>query len=240
MGGKGGSSGPSIDQINQQAYAAGASGQKWNDITGQIPYGHDSALQSWLSGQKSVQQVHTPHFGGFEMPHMAMPHIPSAQDSGVDFDAQMKQQQEALRQQEAERQRIAGQNQRDQLYAAYMDAAGSSTDYINSQINQEIANAKLLGIDYQMDDEIKTKRISDYFASVWGEGEQGQLEALMKQWGNPAGFKGFTITRGDASKVKGQAGGEEQVSAGVGQKPKILLQDEEEQLLGGAQTLLGE
>ena len=243
MGGKGGSSGPSTDQINQQAYAAGAGGQKWNDITGQIPYGHDAALQSWLSGQKSAQRQQSFEMPEFAMPEFAMPEMPDQSQALAQqqsqFETQMQQQKEAAAQAEAERRRIEGTNKRDALYSQYMDAAGTATDFINQQINDEMSNARLLGIDYQMDDEMKSQRIGDYFASIWGEGQQSQLEALMGQWGNPSGFDGFTISRGDAGKVKGGQAGEQQISAGKGQKPKLLIEEDEEQLLGGAGTILG-
>lgn len=235
MGGKG-SKGPSLDQINQQAYAAGQSGAKWVDIQGQIPYGHDSALQSWMAGGSAAKQAHEPafhfpEFGGFHMPHSP---------SGPSYEDQLAQQQAMMDKSQADAARIQGENQRDQLYSAYMDAAGSATDFINSEIEREQSNARLLGIDYSIDDEMKSQRISDYFASVWGEGEQSQLEAMMGKWGNPQGFSGFTITRGDASKYAGKEGSEKEVGTSVGQKPKpTLATDEEEDTLGGNVTILG-
>ena len=236
MGGKGGSSGPSQADINQQAYAAGQSGAKWVDIQGQIPYGHDSALQSWMQGGAARQQQ--PHFAGFEFPEMAMPHTPES--SGPSYEEQLAEQERMQREAEARQARIAGENDRDSLYSAYMDAASTATDYINSEIDREQSNAKLLGIDYVMDDEMKSQRISDYFATVWGEGEQSRLEALMGKWGNPQGFGGFTVTRGDASKYASQEGEETEVGQSRGQKPKpTLVTDEEEDTLGGNATILG-
>ena len=89
---------------------------------------------------------------------------------------------------------------RDQLFSEYMDAATAATDYINQQIQQERANATLMGIDYVITDEIKQQRINDYFASLWGEGEDKTLKQLIKQYGNPEGFTGeWLVTRGTAS-----------------------------------------
>lgn len=240
MGGKGGQSGPSQAEINQKAYAAGASGQKWNDVTNLVPYGHDQALESWMAGQQSVK--HQPSLE--DMLHGAMGgfhQAGSSSDSSTDLQATLDAQLEQQRQAEEERRRIEGENRRDQMYAAYLDAAGTATDYVNSEIDREAANARLLGIDYTIDDEMKNTRISDYFATVWGEGEHSQLEALMKEWGNPQGFEGFTITRGDASKYAPEEGEETTVGKSGGMRPGLgnVLEDEE-QVLGGTTAILGE
>jgi len=138
-----------------------------------------------------------------------------------------------------ERARLAqGGRDRDNLYSSYMDAAGNATDTINKQISGERSNAALLGIDYNVTNDQKTQRINDYFGSIWGAGEQTQLEQLMGNFGNPAGFTDFLVTRGDGSNVKDTTGapGTETVVASRGMKPTIA---EEEETLGSAATILG-
>ena len=79
---------------------------------------------------------------------------------------------------------------RDTLFSDYLDAAGSATEYINQQISEERANAALLGIDYQLTDEMKQQRIGQYFNTLWGAGAEGELDTLIKEYGNPTGFDG--------------------------------------------------
>lgn len=146
--------------------------------------------------------------------------------------------QERLRQEER---RIAGENERDRLYGDYMSAASSATDFINSQIKEEQANARLMGVDYNLSDEQKADRISNYFATIWSEGDQTRLENLFKEWGNAKGFEDWTITRGDASQYTPREGSEEGVGTATGIKPAITGQgqDEDEKMLGGASILGG-
>lgn len=89
----------------------------------------------------------------------------------------------------------AGLNRRDSMYSDYLSAAETSVDFINEQIIQEQANADLLGIQYEVTDEQKAERISKYFSSVWGEGDQSTLEGLFGEFGDPEGFEGFSIER---------------------------------------------
>jgi hypothetical protein len=238
MGGKG-SDGPQYtqQQINEQAYAYGQQGVKWVDFQADIPFGHDQALQSWMAGQQAGGS-HAGSHGGFEF-SFGGSHGGADAGGGADAYAEAIAQQTAdLAQQEEERRRIEGQNRRDALYSDYLDAAGSATDYINSQISSELANAQLLGIDYAIDDEQKQTRINDYFGSIWGEGQQGELEALMKEWGNPAGFSGFTVVRGSGETLQSAEGGEETIAVSRGIKPTIVS-EEEDQLLGGGPSVLG-
>ena len=239
MGGKG-SSGPSREQMQQQAYAAGQSGTKWSGPGGVHEMsggGGEDLLSAWMAGQSAAQPE--PHYPSFEFPEFHTPAAHTPEDSGPTYEEQLAEQERLQKEAEERQARIAGENDRDSLYSAYMDAAGSATDYINSEIDREMSNAALLGIDYVMDDTMKSQRISDYFATVWGEGEQAQLEALIGKWGNPQGFSGFTVTRGDASKYAGKEGEETEVGQSRGQKPKPTLVTDEEDTLGGQATLLG-
>ena len=87
-------------------------------------------------------------------------------------------------------------SRRNTLFSGYMTAAETAVDYINQQINEERANAALLGVDYQLTDELKQQRINKYFDMLWGAGDELELDNLIKEYGNPTGFDGnWTIRR---------------------------------------------
>jgi hypothetical protein len=186
-----------------------------------LAQGFLAGWQDAASQSAPAPKIEMPDFSGvFEAP----------QQPQVDYAAQLAAQEEARRIAE-------GTAARDKLFSSYMDAAGTATDYVNSEINREMSNAKLLGIDYAIDDEMKGQRISDYFATIWGEGEQSQLEGYIRDFGNPTGFTGFSITRGDGSKYAKRPGSETQESVSGGIKPTLAT--EEEEVLGGPATVLG-
>jgi len=174
--------------------------------------------------------------GGPPAPNPFAFHFPEQQDFGALFAQQAA---DAAAAQEAAL-RAAGEQQRDQLYSDYLNAASTATDFINSEIAREQSNASLLGIDYSITDEGKTDRISNYFASIWGEGDQSQLEGLFSLWGNPAGFSGFDLERGDAAGFAGpkELPGDSGVATTTGTRPKKKALTSEEETLGSA-TLLG-
>jgi len=147
--------------------------------------------------------------------------------------AEAQEQQEALL-------RERGESDRDQLYSGYMDAANSATDNVNSEIADESSNARLLGVEYDITDDQKQQRIGDYFATLWGEGQQSQLEGLMDKWGKPKGFEGFSVARGDGSKYEGKKKGEKKsVSQSKGVKPKTILDEEDDADMLGGSSILG-
>jgi hypothetical protein len=131
-----------------------------------------------------------------------------------------------------EQKKAEGISRRDELYADYLDSVDKATNYVNDQIEQEKANADLLGVQYNMDDSIKNQRISDYFASIWGSGQQGELEKLMTDWGNPEGFEDWLVVRGDASKVDSSDGSGLQEVQGAtnrqGTLPSLTEEDDDE------------
>ena len=170
---------------------------------------HQFRYQDWLKSQ----QPEMPDFGSFF----------EGFGSSEDYAAQLAQQQ-------ADQERIIGENDRDSLFSDYMSAADSATSYINNQITQQQANADLLGIQYNVDDEQKGTMISDYFASIWGAGDQSRLEGLMGKWGNPKGFSEFAITRGDASSFGGPEGAEKTVETSKGVRPTLATDVEEDTL----------
>jgi len=154
-------------------------------------------------------------------------------------EAQAQAAAEAQKQQEALL-RERGESDRDQLYSGYMDAANSATDNVNSEIADESSNARLLGVEYDITDDQKQQRIGDHFATLWGEGQQSQLEGLMDKWGKPKGFEGFSVARGDGSKYEGKKKGEKKsVSQSKGVKPKIILDEEDDADMLGGSSILG-
>jgi hypothetical protein len=163
--------------------------------------------------------------------------LAEAQDQAAEAQAQAAA--EAQKQQEALL-RERGESDRDQLYSGYMDAANSATDNVNSEIADESSNARLLGVEYDITDDQKQQRIGDYFATLWGEGQQSQLEGLMDKWGKPKGFEGFSVARGDGSKYEGKKKGEKKsVSQSKGVKPKIILDEEDNADMLGGSSILG-
>jgi hypothetical protein len=159
---------------------------------------------------------------------MAPMEMPMAESASINEDYLANQE---------EQKRTEGISRRDELYADYLDAVDKATNYVNDQIEQEKANADLLGVQYNMDDDTKNQRISDYFASIWGAGQQSELEKLMNDWGNPEGFEDWLITRGDASKVEPEQSGLQEVQGATNRQSTLpSLNDEDEDDLGLTST----
>lgn len=166
---------------------------------------------------------------GAMMAAMQPMHMPSvSQPTGPSLEEQ--------REQQRMEQGIAD---RDAAYTDYMDAASSATDYINREIDKERANARLMGIEYDVTDEQKSQRINDYFATVWGEGQQTKMEQLFDEFGKPKGFEDFTVTRGDASKYEKEGGASEEVVGSTGKPKKVASPLLDDETLGGQASPLG-
>ncbi len=180
MGGKSGQAqAPTLDAAGQAYY------DRYPGVaeTGVDPRWH---YDTYGRNEGRTWGVPQPSMPAFHMPSMRMPDMPSG-PSGPSYEEQL-----------AEQRRIQGENERDKLYSDYVSAVGTATDYINAEIEKERSNAELLGIEYVMDDEMKNTRLSNYFGTIWGAGEQSRLEALMKEWGNPSGFTDWILKRGDS------------------------------------------
>lgn len=229
-GGKGGSSGPSPADITNAnaAYQGGFGfGSRGESAEGNYDIGSPWAPyweQGFGAGQQQWQQQQWMSqfgemMGGFEG---------GFEPSGPSYEEQM------------EMARIErGKAKRDAGYTAYMDASSAATDYVNSEINKEISNANLLGIHYDITDEMKQARIENYFASIWGEGEDAEVRALVEEFGEPTGFEGWFLNRGDASLAEGgETEGDETVVSrtGIPARPPTAGQNEED-LLGTAGIL---
>jgi len=229
MGGGGGKDGgggpPPIDpklaqSTYQDWYKKGSLGNPYHDPG--VPEYTQYAAQGYEAGRQARQQQEmlSQLQASFAMPEMPMYEGPSYEE------------------QLAEQKKQIGIQNRDELFASYLDAASAAADYVTSEIEAEQANANLLGIDYNIDNQQRQQRINNYFATIWGEGQQTQLESLINEYGAPEGFTGWTVQRGDPSFYQTTKPGEE-TTVGVtkGQKPMLLEEDED--VLGAESTVLG-
>jgi hypothetical protein len=127
----------------------------------------------------------------------------------------------------------------DDIASARADAASSAVDLVNQQIADESQNAQLLGISYDINDEVKQQRINDAFATMWGEGSEQQYVELSNTWGVGPNT---SITRGDGSTYSSAEGGTNIEGSTAGMKPgaklptSLMTQDDEgpfKSILGG-------
>lgn len=184
------------------------------------------AYTGWIDADRDYQARQQESNGFMEM-LMAMMGAP-AMPTGPSYEDQQAEYNRRL----TEQRRQQGIADTQTAYTNYLNAATSATDYINAEITKEQSNAALLGVDYNITDELKQQRIENYFATIWGEGDQTQLETLMGQWGAPGEL---TLKRGDASAyTKSPATGEKVVSTSKGMRNPLLDEEEETQgnLLG--------
>ena len=85
------------------------------------------------------------------------------------------------------------------LYASKFDAADQATAEVNQQILDEQGHAKLMGLDYSVDDATKQQRINDLFANYWGESDDTTLSGLIEKYGDQGYTWDLPITRGTAT-----------------------------------------
>lgn len=227
-GGKGGGQAPAPWELSAQedwgtagynyGYGGGDSPEGKYDPNDQFaPYWEGGYAQGQMDWQKAQMMDRFSHM----MSGGAAPHAPSGP---------------SLAEQRAAAERAQGENRRDMMVSEYMDSADLAANYVNSQITQEISNANLMGIEYEVTEENKAARVSNYFASIWGEGQDSEAKALVDKWGMAKGFEGFTLERGDASMATGTIEGTEQ---DVGRtKPKPPPKPEEDAALA-REDLLG-
>lgn len=160
------------------------------------------------------------------------------QEQAAQFQQQMRQAEIDRAAREEAARREAGIKQRDKLFSERLTNASLATDYITQQLNEEASTARLMGVDFNVTDEQKAGRISDYFATLWGEGSERELESLIKEWGAPEGFSGtWDIVRGNAKNFTDQTKPDTSTTIATGKGvPRLAtlatLDDEEEALLG--------
>jgi len=225
-------------QAGSNAYNAASQGQDWGTIVSNSQ-GYESQARAGFDKYQSEQQESSMYeqmfmsmMGGGETSGT------SAETQQARYEEQRQAQQtsydESLAARQAEYDRKAeearmtqGYNDRDSAYSSYLDAAGTATDYITGEISGERSNAALLGIDYNITDEQKSTRINDYFATLWGGGQQSGMENLFSEFGNPQGFEGYGVTRGNAENYASKTTPEETLSTSKGLKPRASLATEE-------------
>jgi len=122
------------------------------------------------------------------------PTIPTSSSGGGYQYPDYQAQQEAAA---AEAEKAAGIKNRDKLYGEYIKAAEATIDDVDGQIARERSNSALMGIHYDMNDEIRAQRLQNYFTEIWAEENQTQLDELIGKWGEPKGFDGYILTRAE-------------------------------------------
>jgi hypothetical protein len=223
MGSGGGGSQNWQQQAYNNAYSAAQAGQPLDMAISNQPNYADATRMAYEDWGKS---------NAFSVESMIGPMM--------EMQRQYQEQQAAAAQaykEEQERLRLEqGRADASTAYGDYLTTAESASSYILSQIADEQANAKLLGVEYEMTDEMQSQRISDYFASIWSETDQQRAESLINEYGAPEGFKGFTIKRGDASNIKAESEAKE-TQTGVSKGIKLAAEEDPEELLGTAVKL---
>ena len=130
----------------------------------------------------------------FEMPDFSsmMPEQPDY--AKINADAQAKAEQ------------TDGENQIRSLFSNKFAAADKATSDVNTQIANEMAHAKTVGLDYSVDDVGKQTRINNVFADYWSSGDEQNLASLTQKYGNAGMEWNLPIVRGisteDAAKEK--------------------------------------
>lgn len=201
-------------------------------------YGYAAAQAAAQAAQQKQQSEHA-------MSSMMAGMAKAQQEQAAQFQQMMRQaeidrqaREEAARVAAEQARREAGIKRRDQLFSERLTNASLATDYITQQLNEEASTARLMGVDFNVTDEQKASRISDYFATLWGEGSERELEALIKEWGSPEGFTGtWDIVRGNAKNFTDQTKPSTSTTIATGKGvPRLAtlatLDDEEEALLG--------
>lgn len=143
----------------------------------------------------------------------------------ADQQLQIKTQQEDLAKQKQEAYLSNQRATRDTLYSDRVSAEQTATDYVNSQIRQEQSNAAVYGLDYQLSDEAKAKRISEYFSGIWNKADDDKLNSLFTEVGKPSSFTDFTVNISDSAATTTTPSASVNVvatSKGVKPKPKSI------------------
>ncbi len=239
MGGSGGGSARADAQQRSynEGYSAFQSGQPVTATDTNHPlysyyqYGYSAAQAEARAAQQRRQSEQA-------MARMMAGMMASQREQSAQFQQMMRQAEIDRAAKEEAARREAGVKRRDQLFSERLTNASLATDYITQQLNEEASTARLMGVDFNVTDEQKASRISDYFATLWGEGSERELEALIKEWGSPEGFSGtWDIVRGNAKNFTDQTKPSTSTTIATGKGvPRLAtlatLDDEEEALLG--------
>lgn len=184
----------------QNAYNAGSKGVSWEDVAatftgpnaGFLQYaqpGWEAGNADWTASQQAASEPSFAEQLGALFPTYEPLELPDP----VDPEIARKEQ---------------GLQDREDLFGERFTAAKTATDYITGEISTEAANARLLGIDYVMNDDIKQSRINDYFGTLWTQPQEDKLLGLFDEWDPPEGFTEFEVVIGDGSSVSSNRGRE--------------------------------
>ena len=187
--------------------------------------GWDPSMEGYDQVLSGYMQAHNEKVQGEHFKNMMADMAAGNANAASAYAAQQQAQEEAM-----EEARLGGlRNKRDAMISGYMDAANDATSFVTDKIAGEKSNAAMMGVNYNMSDEIKNERISNYFSSIWSEGNQADLEGSFAEVG-AGGFE-QSLWRGEGTEA-GPAGsvGDQKAGGGITARPKKTLIDEEKQL----------
>lgn len=121
---------------------------------------------------------------------------------------------------QADAERAAGIRDMNALYGLRSQASTDALAFVESDINTKKGRANLMGVDYDISDEERDQRVSDYFASIWSEANEFRMKELMDQWGDPAGFSGFAVKRGTPNSFEPTPGDQISLARSSGIRPQ--------------------
>jgi len=126
-----------------------------------------------------------------------------------------------------------GKEQRTGMIEAYTDIAGQATDNVMARVRNERANAALMGIDYDISQEVIDERIGGaMFQAGWTDKMQGDLTSVTDTWG----ADGFEQRYFATDKSTAEGGAEQAATASPAAKPSAMGSTatalDEESLLG--------
>lgn len=239
---KGGSPAPPPDPRNTpenaQAYLQANPDVAQNSFFAANPWEHWTR-HGQAEGRQWGPQSQALEFGFPDMGGMMEGMAASLAAQQAAFEEQRLAAEEEARRVAEENRRKQGIIDRDALYGRYTSAADTATQYIDTQIARERADARLLGVDYNITDELRQQRIQDYFSTIWSDTQQAQLESYFKEWGDPEGFTGWSLSRGNQAQgqqneetAAAQAAAQAKPTMSTtGRTPSLIDDDEEEAVL---------
>lgn len=222
----GGGSSPSAGQSGGSFNQAGYSYDKERasgGILGWMPRNQGYVTEEYYDeGYYPMAEFEMPDFGAF---------IEAMGKGNMDFGKIYAQQAEAAAASQ-------GRAQVSALYAAKFDAADKAINEVNQQVADEMAHAKLVGLDYNVDEASKQARINDIFANYWSEADESNLSSLIGQYGDSGYSWDLPVKRGTstADKAKEKTPGES-AGAAVKAKTKGAKLTTEENPLGSSSVL---
>jgi len=127
-------------------------------------------------------------------------------------------------------------NDRNKAISEYATALGSATDFVNENVNAERSNAALMGVEYNITQEVKDDRVGNALKDFgWDAAKQEGLQGLLGKWGQGDFEQKIFIGEGTEAGSTDSTG--QPIGTGGGTKPGTYLTEEEDTL--GVSSLLG-